>query len=130
MNPFEGPMPIDTVHDFLMKPHDLSWDEFCDLTRHLGLTKLDRVGKRTITENGVDFEHLWDVMIDFGFFESKSDIKKMIVNKGLFLNNKHVMDRTVLSKDMFFDSGNGFCRFLVVRKGKKNHDLIFGFFQE
>lgn len=130
MNLFEGPMPIDTVHDFLMNPRNLTWDEFCDLTRHIGLTKIQKIGVRTITEDGTEFEHLWDVMVECGFFESKGDIKKMIGNKGLFVNNKLVVDRMVITKDLFFDAGNDFCKFIVVRKGKKDHDLIFGFFRE
>lgn len=130
MNPLEGSMPIDMVHDFLMNPRNLSWNEFCDLTRHLGLTKIVKVGERTITENGVEFEHLWDIMIGCKFFESKGDIKKMIVNKGLFINNELLTNITVITKEMFFNAGNDFCRFMVVRKGKKEHELIFGFFQE
>lgn len=136
MSPFEGPMPLNKLHEFLLDPHDLTEVEFRRMLNHLALdSRIRQILDRIITnDDGTEFLHLWDVMIHLGFFESKGDIRKMMQNNGLFLNKNRLQLNTILNESMFFDSGiqwdeNTRLKFLVVRKGKRESELIFGLFR-
>ena len=53
-------------------------------------------------------------------FNSKSEVRRMIANKGLYLN-KEVVD----NENLIIDANNLIKnKFLIVQKGKKNYFLI------
>jgi tyrosyl-tRNA synthetase len=60
------------------------------------------------------------LLCDFGIFKSKSEVRKSIVNGGIYLNNKMICDDNyIVTIDDFVDN-----KVLLLRTGKKKHFLF------
>lgn len=136
MSPFDMALPIDQLHTFLLNPRDTSEQEFRSILNHLALdSRLSRLLNRIITNDaGTEFGDLWELMINIGFFDSRGNIRKMMQNSGLFINKQQMKLNTILDKSMFFDTGiqwdeNTRLKFMVIRKGKVECDIVLGLFQ-
>jgi tyrosyl-tRNA synthetase len=130
---FDEPMPIDKVHGFLLKPHDISAPEFGKLLSFLGINyKLVRILDRIITDDEGNIDDFWNHLIKIKFMDSRGDIRKLIKNQGLSINQTKVKENTVLDKSMFFSTGwkvdDDDVKFFVIRKGKMDCDIILGLF--
>ena len=128
-------LQMSEVYDFLMKPHSIGQTKFFDLLYKLGLSnRLSRLTSRIITEDGETYEDLWEMIIKLEFLPSRGEIRKMIKNKGLFLNNLPVTENMKLSEEMFYETGiiddNYNLKFTIMRQGKKTHELLFGYFKQ
>jgi tyrosyl-tRNA synthetase len=63
---------------------------------------------------------LVDVLVQYGVFQSKGEVRRLVENKGLYLNNERVDSDTVPLTEQSLCSA----RIAVIRKGKKNYHLL------
>ena len=73
--------------------------------------------KRNIIENGAN---ILDVVIQTKLANSKGEIRRMIKNNGLRINNEVAIDETKIINQNNFDQDNN----MKVSHGKKQHVIV------
>ena len=73
--------------------------------------------KRNIIVNGIN---ILDLVIQTKLGESKSEVRRMIKNNGLKINNEIINDETKIIYENSFDEKNA----LKVSHGKKQHVIV------
>jgi tyrosyl-tRNA synthetase len=76
---------------------------------HAALTKQDVIGIKLI-----------DIIVKAGFAQSKGDVRRLIRNGGVWLNNQHVHDENCSVTEADFIGG----QYLLVSLGKKHKSVI------
>lgn len=103
---FAEPLPLDKVFDLLDNPRDLTIEEFRKLKFFLSLDDVEIIS-RLFHQDGMD---LAAMAIATGLVDSRGEFKRM--QNGFRISE-------------FFETGIDGLTFAVIRKGKKEHQLVF-----
>jgi len=110
-------LSITDVHVLLLKPRDLTKDEYLRLMVFIKGLKMSRL---------LDCANITSACIQSGSDESNGDVRRMLKDNALSIGKRKITDfNDVLAEDDFFETGFEDVKWTTVRHGKKKAEFIW-----
>lgn len=111
----DAPLLLPDVYQLLLKPRNLSRDEFLYLSAYCHLTP----------KNIIDSRGTVNASVSVGLGNSGSDVRRYIKQGSFFIGKRQVKDfKDELQVEDFFDTGLEGLKWVTVRNGKKIMEVI------